>query len=160
MLIDYIQAHQAEFWIAVGFLLLAIEVLVMGFATLFLFFIGLGALVTGFLMMAGILPQTWTSGISSLGICSGIVAGALWQPLHRMQGKRTPKKDVSSDFTGLEFVLEQEVTFVAPGKKRYSGIEWKVEIDKDAGVDRIPAGQRVTVTSVDVGLFRVKPVSE
>lgn len=158
MLTDYIQAHQAEFWIAVGFLLLAIEVLVMGFATLFLFFIGLGALVTGFLMMAGILPQTWIAGVSSLGICSGIVAGALWAPLHRMQGKRTPRKDVSSDFTGLEFVLEQDVTSLAPGSKRYSGIEWKVEIDKDAGVDSIPAGQRVVVASVEVGLFRVKPI--
>ncbi|KPJ92630.1 MAG: hypothetical protein AMJ53_08980 [Gammaproteobacteria bacterium SG8_11] len=158
MLIDYIQAHQAEFWIAVGFLLLAIEVLVMGFTTLFLFFIGLGALVTGFLMMGGILPQTWTAGVSSLGICSGMVAVALWKPLHRMQGKRTPKKDVSSDFTGLEFVLEQDITTVAPGKKRYSGVDWKVEIDHEAGVDSIAAGQRVVVTSVEVGLFRVKAV--
>jgi membrane protein implicated in regulation of membrane protease activity len=158
MLVDYIQSHQAEFWIAIGFLLLAIEVLVMGFSTLFLFFIGLGALVTGFLMTSGLLPETWTAGISSLGICSAIVAGALWQPLHRMQGKRTPKKDVSSDFTGLEFVLEHEITTTAPGTKRYSGINWKVEIDSGAGVESVPAGQRVVVASVDVGLFRVKPV--
>jgi hypothetical protein len=75
-----------------------------------------------------------------------------------MQGKRTPRKDVSSDFTGLEFVLEQDITTLAPGSKRYSGVEWKVEIDKDAGVDNIPAGQRVVVVSVEVGLFRVKPV--
>jgi len=157
MLIDYIHTHQAEFWIAIGFLLLAIEVLVMGFTTLFLFFIGLGALVTGFLMMTGFLPQTWIAGISSLGICSAIVAGALWRPMRRMQGKRTPKKDVSSDFTGLEFVLEHDVTTLTPGKTRYSGVEWKVEIDREAGVDSIPAGQHVVVTSVEVGLFKVKP---
>ena len=158
MLIDYIQTHQAEFWVAVGFILLAIEVLVMGFSTLFLFFIGLGAILTGFLMMTGLLPQTWIAGVSSVGICSGIIAAALWQPLHRMQGKRTPKKDVSSDFTGLEFVLDTEVTTLAPGKKRYSGVDWKVEIDSSAGVDKIPAGQRVVVASVEVGLFRVKPL--
>ena len=158
MLANYIHTHQAEFWVALGFLLLAVEVLVMGFSTLFLFFMGLGALVTGFLMMIGLLPHTWLAGVASFGICSGIVAALLWKTLHRMQGEKTPKKDISSDFTGLEFVLEQEVTTIAPGIKRYSGVNWKVEIDKDAGVQTIAAGQRVVVTSVEVGLFKVKPV--
>ena len=158
MLANYIQTHQAEFWIALGFLLLAIEVLVMGFTTLFLFFLGLGAMITGFLMMVGILPHTWLAGVASFGICSGIIATLLWNTLHRMQGGKTPKKDVSSDFTGLEFNLEKEVSTTAPGVIRYSGVNWKVEIDKDAGVQTIAAGQRVVVSSVEVGLFKVKPV--
>jgi len=158
MLANYINTHHAEFWIALGFLLLALEVLVMGFTTLFLFFMGLGALITGFLMTAGVLPTTWLAGIASFGICSGVAAALLWKTLHRLQGGKTPKKDVSSDFTGLEFVLEQEITVTVSGVKRYSGVNWKVEIDKDAGVQSIPAGQRVVVSSVEVGLFRVKPI--
>lgn len=158
MLANYINTHQAEFWIALGFLLLAIEVLVMGFSTLFLFFMGLGALVTGFLMTMGVLPATWLAGVSSFGICSGIVAALLWKTLHRIQGTKVPKKDVSSDFIGLEFVLEQEVTVTAPSVKRYSGVNWKVELDKDAGVQSVAAGQRVVVSSVEVGLFKVRPI--
>ena len=130
----------------------------MGFSTLFLFFMGIGALITGLLITVGVLPATWLAGVASFGICSGIAAVSLWKTLHRMQGGKTPKKDISSDFTGLEFILEQDVTTVAPGVKRYSGVNWKVEIDKDAGVQSIAAGQRVVVTSVEVGLFKVKPV--
>ena len=54
-----------------------------------------------------------------------------------------------------ELILEQDVTASAPGLHRYSGVDWKVE--PETGVDeRMSAGQRVTVTSVDAGLFRVK----
>lgn len=158
MIVDYINNHQGEFWIAVGFLLLAIELLLMGMTTGVLLFAGLGALTTGILMQAGVLPETWVVGIASLGISSGVITALLWKPLRRIQGSRAPRKDTSSDLVGLEFLLEQDITPTAPGAKRYSGIAWRVEIDPEAGVDRIPAGQRVAVSSVDVGVFRVKAV--
>ncbi|MFC1774199.1 hypothetical protein ACFL3A_12750 [Pseudomonadota bacterium] len=43
-----------------------------------------------------------------------------------------------------------------PGSINYSAISWKVEIDKNAGVEAIEAGQLVEVTSVEVGMFKVK----
>jgi len=52
-------------------------------------------------------------------------------------------------------VLQQDVTALQPGQHRYSGVDWKVELDADAG-DQLNAGQRVVVTSVDAGIFRVK----
>jgi hypothetical protein len=158
MIIDYINHHLGEFWIAAGFLLLTAEVLIMGMASGVLLFAGLGALATGMLMLAGVLPETWAAGISSFGISSGVITALLWKPLRRMQGGRALGKNTSSDLIGLEFVAEQDITPLAPGTKRYSGIQWRVEIDKDAGVDAIHAGQRVAVTSVDVGIFRVKAV--
>lgn len=157
MVIDYLNHHQGEFWIAVGFLLLAIEVLVMGMASGVLLFAGLGALATGLLMLAGVVPETWLAGIAGLGISSGLITALLWKPLRRLQGTHAPSRDTSSDLIGLEFVAEQDMTPLQPGAKRYSGIQWRVEIDQDAGVDAIAAGQRVIVTSVDVGVFRVKP---
>lgn len=157
MIIDYINHHHGEFWIAMGFLLLAIEVLVMGMASGVLLFAGLGALATGLLILAGLLPETWVAGIASLGISSAIITALLWKPLRRLQGGHAPGRDTSSDLIGLEFVAEQDITPLQSGAQRYSGIQWRVEMDKDAGVERIAAGQRVVVTSVDVGVFRVKP---
>lgn len=158
-IISYIDQHQGEFWIAFGFTVLAVEVLFFGMTTIVLMFSGLGALITGLLMLAGVLPATWLAGIAGFGINSAIITTILWKPLRRLQGKRAPVRDKSSDLIGLEFVLEQDVKALQPGKIRYSGISWRVEIDPEAGVDLIAAGQRVIVASVDVGIFRIKPLS-
>ncbi len=157
MIADYINTHHAEFWIIVGFTLLVLEV-VTGLTTGILLFGGLGALVTGVLMLLGVLPETWTVGVASTGILSGVIAMLLWKQLRKLQGDREPTKDNSSDLVGYEFIVEQDITTLNPGTTQYSGIQWKVEIDKDAGVESISAGNRVAVVSVDVAKFRVKPV--
>lgn len=158
MIIDYINQHQGEFWIAFGFTVLAVEVLFFSMTTIVLMFSGLGALVTGLMMLVGLLPETWLVGIAGFGINSAIITTLLWKPLRHLQGKRTPNRDRSSDFIGLEFVLEQDVTAHTPSRLRYSGVDWRVEIDSEVEADLIPAGQRVAVSSVDVGIFRIKPV--
>lgn len=157
MIADYIVNHQAEFWIIIGFALLALEV-VTGFTVGVFLFSGLGALTTGLLMLATILPETWLAGIASTGICSGMVAVILWKPLNKLQNDGVPAKDNSSDLVGYEFVLESDVSKDAHGMTQYSGISWKVEIDQGAGVENLQAGQKVAVTSVEVGRFKVKPV--
>jgi membrane protein implicated in regulation of membrane protease activity len=154
-MIEYIDMHQPGFWVAVGFALLAAEVLLFGFTTIILMFAGIGALVTGLAMMSGLLAETWTAGIACFGIATGVAGTVLWRPLKKLQDGNVPKRQHSSDLIGYEFLLEQDVTASAPGLHRYSGVDWKVE--PEAGVDeRMSAGQRVTVTSVDAGLFRVK----
>lgn len=157
-MIEYIQTHQSGFWIAIGFMMLAAEVLLFGFTTIILLFAGLGALITGLLMASGFLPETWIAGISGFGISTGIVSALLWKPLKNLQDNHTPVKKQSSDLIGYEFVVQQDISVTQPGTHRYSGIDWKVELDRTAGVDNIPAGQRVAVTSLDAGIFRVKPV--
>lgn len=156
-MIEYIDTHQSGFWIAAGFALLAAEVLLFGFTTIIFLFAGLGAIVTGLAMMFGLLPETWTAGISCFGITTGLVSAVLWKPLKKMQDSSTPPQRQSSDLIGYEFVLQQDVTALQPGQHRYSGVDWKVELDGQAG-DQLSAGQRVTVTSIDAGIFRVKAV--
>ncbi len=156
-MIEYIDTHQSGFWIAAGFALLAAEVLLFGFTTIIFLFAGLGAIVTGLAMMFGLLPETWTAGISCFGITTGLVSAVLWKPLKKMQDSSTPPQRQSSDLIGYEFVLQQDVTALQPGQHRYSGVDWKVELDGQAG-DQLNAGQRVTVTSIDAGIFRVKAV--
>lgn len=154
-MIDYINLHQSGFWIAIGFAMLAAEVMLFGFTTIIFLFAGLGAIITGLAMMTGLLVETWTAGISFFGISTGIVSAVLWIPLKRIQEGGTPPQHQSSDLIGYEFVLQQDVTAMQPGQHRYSGVDWKVEIDSSE-VDRLNAGQRVAVTSIDAGIFRVK----
>lgn len=155
MIIDYIVSHQAEFWLVTGFALLAAEVLT-GFTVGVFLFAGLGALVTGGLMSAGILPETWVAGISTTGIATGVVTALLWKQLKKLQGNRPLEKDNSSDLIGHTFVVKSDISRANPGTTQYSGISWNVELDKNAGVDVIEAGKSVTVSSVEVGVFRVK----
>ena len=155
MVAEYIVGHQPEFWLVLGFVMLAIEV-VTGFTTGVFLFAGLGALTSGVLMSFGMLPETWIAGVSCTGISTGIITALLWKPLKNLQGNRSIQKDNSSDFVGYEFFVQSDITPLNPGTTNYSGISWKVEIDKDAGVDTIEAGQRVSVSSVEVGIFKVK----
>ncbi|WP_426415711.1 NfeD family protein [Aestuariirhabdus sp. LZHN29] len=155
-MVDYIANHQFEFWLALGFVLLAIEVF-LGFTSGIFLFAGLGALAAGTLMAVGILPETWIAGVAGTGISSGVITALLWRPLKKLQGEQPAEKDNSSDFVGHEFVVDSDISLTQPGSTLYSGLTWKVEIDRNTGLEAISAGQLVSVTSVEVGLFKVKP---
>lgn len=156
---EYINSHLHAFWFVVGFVLLAVELLVLGFATGFVLFLGLGALVTGGLIWFAVIPATWLASIPSFAISSLLFTALLWKPLKRLnRGNASPAEDRSSDLIGLEFRLESDITRQSPGKTRYSGIEWKVEIDNRCEQNEISTGSLVAVVGVDAGKFRVKPV--
>lgn len=155
-MIEYIQSHQSGFWITAGFILLAAEALVFGFATIILLFAGIGALITGLLMAVGVLPETWIAGVSGFGLSTGIVSILLWKPMRRLQNDNVSTQSNSSDLIGYEFVLQEDISPMKTGHHRYSGIDWTVELDPSAAADSLPAGQRVKVASVDAGIFRVK----
>ena len=157
MIAEYINTHQAEFWIMLGFAMLVVEVS-LGLVTGLLLFGGIGAIITGILMMTGLLSETWEVGLASSAICAAITTLLLWKPLKKLQNTDVPRKDNSSDLVGYEFILQQDISLLSPGTTQYSGIEWKVEIYKEAGVDEIKAATRVKVSSVEVGRFKVSPV--
>ncbi|MFT7221460.1 MAG: hypothetical protein ACI8Z1_003082 [Candidatus Azotimanducaceae bacterium] len=152
---DYVINHQMEFWLGFGFIMLSLEI-VTGFSTGIFLFGGLAALATGVLMSFGVLPQTWVAGVSSAGIGSGLITLLLWKPLKKLQGSGPAKKDNSSDLVGHKFILDSDVSVSNPGVTVYSGVTWRVEIDEDAEADTLAAGQRVSVSSVEVGLFKVR----
>ena len=155
-MIEYIQTHQSGFWTALGFLLLATEVLLFGFTTIIFLFAGIGGLVTGLLMSTGILPETWIAGVSSFGISTGVSSLLLWKPMSKLQDNNVPTRSHSSDLIGYEFVLQEDISHLKAAQHRYSGVDWKVELDASAEVDSLNAGQRVAVVSLDAGIFRVK----
>ncbi len=164
-MIEYLNAHQYSFWITVGFVLLIVEVVALGFSSGVLLFSAIGALITGGLMSLGWLPETWLAGVACFGVSSALSAILLWKPLLRLQNYEVEEKDNSSDLIGYRFTLEQPVTRLSHGATRYSGIEWRVELEQEpaqaAGqeprVDKLEAGTQVRVVSVDAGIFRVLP---
>lgn len=157
-MIEYFYNNMHSFWFVIGFLLLVIEALALGFSSGFVLFVGLGALVTGGLLWAGLIPATWLASIASFGLFSALISAALWKPFMAIQRhSKPPEKDNSSDLVGLKFRLEHGVTTTLPGATRFSGIEWKVEIDYSSDLTEIPAGTTVMVVSVDAGRFKVVP---
>jgi len=158
-MIEFISNNQHAGWFTLGFVLLAIELLVLSLATGFLLFIGLAALLTGSFVWLDIIPQTWIAGVACFGVSSVALSALMYKPLKNLQSDTgVIEKDTSSDMIGMEFRLEQDISYTSKGKIKYSGIEWQVEIDKSANVDSIAVGSLVAVVSVDVALFRVKSV--
>ena len=87
-----------------------------------------------------------------------MISAALWKPLRKLQDDSSAApKDNSSDLVGYTFNLKESISRNRPGKHRYSGIDWRVEVADSATVDAIEAGTPVTVDSVDTGVFRVRP---
>ncbi|MGX5200782.1 NfeD family protein [Aliikangiella sp. IMCC44632] len=156
MLFDYIADHQAEFWLVLGFVLLAVEVAT-GFVSGIFLFAGIGALCCGGLMTLEVLPETWVAGLAGTGVSTGVITGLLWKPFKKLQGDKAIEKDNSSDLVGYQFVLTTSLTTASAASTEYSGVTWKVTIDPKAQVDKIEANQLVEVTSVEVAKFLVKP---
>ncbi|PCJ85766.1 MAG: hypothetical protein COA54_10200 [Thiotrichaceae bacterium] len=158
-MMDYINNNMSGFWIALGFVMLAAEVLLFGFTTIIFLFAGLGALISGLLMSFGVIPETWVAGTACFGIATGISSAVLWKPLKALQDKSVPPQKPISDIVGLEFVLTEDTSLTSTGSYRYSGVDWKVEIDASCEATELVKGERVVVVSVDVGVFRVNKIA-
>ena len=153
---EYVNNHMAGFWIAAGFVLLAAEVLLFGFTTIIFLFAGIGALITGLLMSTGLLHESWIAGISCFGISTGLSSAVLWKTLKKLQDKSKPEQPPDSDFIGIEFNLEQDISLTVKGQYRYSGVSWSIELDHNATDQTLSKGDRVTVVAAEVGVFKVK----
>ena len=147
---EFVASHIPESLVALGLVLLAIEVAVLGFSTFILFFLGISLVLTGSAIWLGMLPDTWASIILANAILTSILSFVLWQPLKKMQGQ-TDDKLVTSDFVGVRFCVDSDVSSQVPAQHKYSGIMWQV---KSAEV--IPAGTEVEIIRAEVGVLWVK----
>ncbi len=143
---DYIP----QLMITGGILLLIIEVVVLGFATFILFFLGLALVFTGALAWMGVMPVSWPVLILVSGTLTAVLAGVLWRPLLRLQS-HTDDKRTKSDFEGYRFVLVVDVNKDGRQKHRYSGIEWRLKSEAP-----LVAGCEVEVVKAEVGVLWVR----
>lgn len=147
---DWLSNNLAESMIIVGLALLVVEIVVLGFSTFVLFFVGLAAVITGVLLYIGVLPDSMLSTLTSTAILTALLAIFLWRPLKAMQNKVGSKK-VASDLVGHSFVLNKAVSMSHNPVYRYSGIDWHLSSESE-----LPAGTLVEVIDVAVGKFVVK----
>jgi hypothetical protein len=145
----------ANLTIIIGLILLAIEIWVLGLSTIVLLALGLGCIITGLLAHLTIFPidPIWLTSLSALNAL--ILLLILWKPLKKWQQPKTQKTNQYSDFIGLTFILESELTFQQPSQIRYSGILWKLILSSKEKEETYPIGTKVTVIGVDVGQFTV-----
>jgi inner membrane protein len=148
----YFLAHLAQSFIVLGLILLAIEILVLGFSTFVLFFIGIGAIVTGTLIALGIIPETFLNALLATAIISTAVALISWKPMKNMQNK-VESKDVKNDMIGHQFILAKDLLIGQTITHRYSGIDWQIKAKQP-----LSAGTEVKIIAVEVGLLTVVQV--
>ena len=147
---NWISNNLPESLIMAGLALLVIEVVVLGFSTFVLFFVGLAALVAGGLMAVGVLPYSMLSALSSVGVLTALLAMLLWRPLKSMQSAVENNK-ATSDLVGHSFILNEAVSMTKNPAYRYSGIAWNLSSEQE-----LSAGTLVEVTGVSVGKFIVQ----
>ncbi|HEY7867335.1 MAG TPA: NfeD family protein [Psychromonas sp.] len=148
----YFLTHLAQSFIVLGLILLAIEVLVLGFSTFVLFFIGIGAIATGALMALGVIPETFLNSLLVTAVISTAVALISWKPMKNMQNK-VESKHVKNDMIGHQFILAEDLLIGKTVTHRYSGINWQVKAK-----EQLSAGTEVKIIAVEVGLLTVARV--
>ncbi|MEH6452103.1 MAG: NfeD family protein [Psychromonas sp.] len=149
---EYIYTHLPQTLVVLGLILLAIEVLVLGFSTFVLFFIGIGSIATGVLMALGLIPETVLTSLLATAIISIVVTLIGWKPMKRMQNK-VEISTVNNDMIGHRFILTEELLIGRTTTHRYSGIDWQVKAKQE-----IAAGTEVKIISMEVGLLTVERV--
>ncbi|MGS2721166.1 NfeD family protein [Paraglaciecola aestuariivivens] len=147
---DWIVNNLAETLLVVGLLLLVVEIVVLGFSTFVLFFVGCAAVLTSALLYLTWLPNTLVAACLSTAIITAILAIFFWKPLKNMQSK-VDDKSAKGDLVGHQFILTEEVSPSSQPIYRYSGIDWKLQSDQT-----IAAGSKVEVIQAEVGVFHLK----
>lgn len=149
-MIDYLLANLAQTLIVSGLVVLGIEILILGFATFVLFYVGCGAIATGILLMLGVVPNDPLMASVSVAVLSGLIAVFTWRPLKAMQNN-VEHSVPTNDMIGNRFVLEQELALGQHITVKYSGIDWQVSAD-----NAIAQGCEVEIVEVSVGKLTVK----
>ena len=148
---DLITNNLGESLITFGIVLLIIEIVVLGFSTFVLTFLGLAAIVTGILVYMGVLPTGMLTIVISNALFASIFAALLWKPLKEFQNRKDTHT-IDNDLIGLDFVLSEAISPSKSTTHRLSGIEWTIKAHGD-----IEANQSVVVEKAEVGILWVKP---
>lgn len=129
-----------QIWAIIGIVLIIIDVFSL---TFFLFFLGIGALVTALSIWVGLTP-----GLVGQLLCfslSSLVATLLFRStLKRMFDQKAHHGDYS-EYVGQRAVVSVSIPPGGEGKVTYRGSEWIAFCDEDR---EIPEGAPVTIAQV------------
>lgn len=146
---EWFTEHPSQSLLTLGIVLLIIEVVVMGFSTFILTFVGLSLIVTGGAVYLSILPSDIMTIVIANAVLSSLFALLLWKPLKQFQNKEDTNV-VKNDLIGLTFVLESDIDVAVAATHRLSGVDWAVK-----SADPIASGTAVIVEKAEVGVLWV-----
>lgn len=150
---SFIETHIAEGLMIAGIILLIVEMLVLGFSTFILLFLGLSFFLSGLLMSIGVVPEGVISALWMNSIFTILIAAILWGPLKRMQKHEGKPGEIKSDFIGQELILKNDVDLNGKTQYSYSGVSWKLKSKTP-----LAKGTHVRVVRADVGVLWVEAV--
>jgi len=153
---NWVIENLALAWAAVGVLLLILEVIIFGFGAGFFLFAGIGALITGLLIGAGVAEVSFDQSLLLFSITSVISTAILWPFFKKFQ---TPQKSQGNgtDYVGQTFILSNPLHRATLSDQRFVGTNWKTSLDPLAEVDELAPGQLVRIVSAEVGRLVVTP---
>ena len=150
----WLASNILETLLIIGVTLLIIEVAVLGFSTFFLFFAGLAAVTTAFVMWTGLISETWLNAMFSSTVFTLLYALLLWKRLSAMQNEVDDTR-AKTDLVGHTFVLNDDVIVDTPQDDKptyqFSGIEWRLTALQD-----LVKGTVVEIVQADVGVLLIK----
>jgi membrane protein implicated in regulation of membrane protease activity len=136
-------------WIVVGLALLVAEMITPG--GLFALFFGLGALVVGLLVLAGISGPAWLQWFIFAGLSLTLLALMRQRLRGRLEGRNRP------DVDSIVGEVAVPVTALEPegfGKAELRGTVWEA---RNLAPVRVEAGQRCRVERVDGLMLLIRP---
>ncbi|KAF7764391.1 hypothetical protein PCIT_b0382 [Pseudoalteromonas citrea] len=148
----YIVDNIAQTLVIVGLLALIIEVVILGFATFVLLFLGLSLVFSGGMMYAGLIEASWLNALWINAVLTFTLALLLWKPLKRMQNN-VESKEINSDFADIEFTLTDHLSEDNTVQHAYSGIQWQLK-----SLNPIEKGTAVKVVKKEVGVLWVEAI--
>ncbi len=150
--------------IILGLICLAVEIVLLGFGTIVLLFLGVSliefGIITHFIyadLRDAIGPVAAVLMVVVTLLNAGALSYALWKPLKRFQSARSYKQETSSDFIGHQFELSESLPSERAVYHKLSGIYWRLYKD-DSAPSCINKGQRVQVVRVSAGKLWIAPL--
>ena len=150
---DSIVDNIAQTLVIAGIVALIIEVVILGFATFVLLFLGLSLVLSGSMMYAELITPSWLNALWVNAVLTFLLALLLWKPLKRMQNN-VESSDVKSDFAEIEFALSDDVNQNSTVHYAYSGIQWQLKSQSP-----ITKGTMVKVIKKEVGVLWIEPIA-
>lgn len=132
------------FFLVLGGVLLALEVIVFQFTSVWLMLIGVGAVLTGVLLW--LVPSlSWTGGFIAFAVLSALVTIALLKPLRRWQQQEG--KAPGNDAIGQQVEILEAVSTDSAGKAKWSGGVFNAVL-AEGQEQTLEAGKPATITDM------------
>ena len=141
------------FFIVLGTLLIAAELLIFNLSVFWFLFIGIGAIGTAIIVW--LIPETrWVFATSAFVILSAVVSLLLYKPLQRWQ--QTSSSMAGNDAIGQTVDVLTAIQSNQSGKVNWSGVDWEAALAENS--QALAQGDRAEIVSVKgiVLVVRVK----